>query len=163
MQMLGENLLLSQNYCKVTKQYKIIVGTFCHWYHPQFIIEPRVSKYSELHIENETGGGCSTYMCINALVGKPERKNYMEDQDVDESIILKWNLMDWSNADRILWKWYWTLGSIRCGEFFDELRNWQFLKDSVSWTVGNILLMSATVSHDLFHHCCPWKLKVKTM
>jgi len=53
-----------------------------------------VSKYSELHIENETGGGCSTYVCINALVGKPERKNYMEDQDVDESIILKWNLMD---------------------------------------------------------------------
>jgi len=34
MQMLGENLLLSQNYCKVTKQYKIIVGTFCHWCHP---------------------------------------------------------------------------------------------------------------------------------
>jgi hypothetical protein len=29
-QVFGENLLLSQNYCNVTKQYKIIVGTFCH-------------------------------------------------------------------------------------------------------------------------------------
>jgi hypothetical protein len=47
---------------------------------------------------------------------------------------------------------------------FYKLRNWQFLKkDSVSLTFGNILMMSATVSHDLFHHCCPWKLKVKTM
>jgi len=27
-------------------------------------------------------------------VGKPEEKSYMEDQDVDERIILKWNLMD---------------------------------------------------------------------
>jgi hypothetical protein len=34
------------------------------------------------------------YACINALVGKPEGKNYMEDQDVHERIILKWNLMD---------------------------------------------------------------------
>jgi hypothetical protein len=38
------------------------------------------------------------------------------------------------------------LGSIRCGEFFDELRNWQFLKKGpVSLTVGNILMMSTTV------------------
>jgi len=29
MQTLGEDFLLSQNYCKVTKQYRIIVGTFC--------------------------------------------------------------------------------------------------------------------------------------
>jgi hypothetical protein len=30
--------------------------------------------------------------CIRILVGKPERKNHWEDQDVDGFIILKWIL-----------------------------------------------------------------------
>jgi hypothetical protein len=47
----------------------------------------------ELHIESENGGDAA-HACINALVGKREGKNCMEDQDVHERIILKWNLMD---------------------------------------------------------------------
>jgi len=45
-------------------------------------------------MKNETGGECSIYACIHALVGKIEGKNYMEDQDVDERLILKWNLKE---------------------------------------------------------------------
>jgi hypothetical protein len=40
--LLEENLLLSQNYCKVTEQLKIILGTFCHWCHTQFVEETEI-------------------------------------------------------------------------------------------------------------------------
>lgn len=59
-------------------------------------------------MKNEIGGACSTYGCICALVGKPEGKNYMEDQDVVESIILKWSLKEWIDLMQTDFceKWY---------------------------------------------------------
>jgi hypothetical protein len=43
--------------------------------------------------EYELGGPCSTYCverkCLKMLMGKPEGKNYWEDLDLDEVIILK--------------------------------------------------------------------------
>jgi len=52
--------------------------------------------YSGNEIENnEMGGACSTYEArrgsYKVLVGKPERKNQLEDQGVDGTVILRWN------------------------------------------------------------------------
>jgi hypothetical protein len=40
-------------------------------------------------MKNDIGGECSIFACIHALVEKPQGKNNMEDQAVDERIILK--------------------------------------------------------------------------
>jgi hypothetical protein len=51
-------------------------------------------KYlSGFQIENKTGGVFSTYegrVAYRVLLGKPERKNHLEDPGVDGRIILRW-------------------------------------------------------------------------
>jgi len=45
------------------------------------------------------GGACSTYearrVSYRVLVEKPERKNHLEDQGVDGTVILRWNFTKW--------------------------------------------------------------------
>lgn len=117
LQMLGENLLLCQNYCKVTKQHKIIMGTFCHWCHPQFIKELRVSKFSwvrycfgwSYHEEWDWWG--MQHICMHTCFGGETWGEELHGRPRcrwEVNIKMELKGMDWSDADRILWRWYWT-------------------------------------------------------
>jgi hypothetical protein len=45
------------------------------------------------------GGACNAFggveKCIHVLVGKPERKNLLEDPDIDGRVILRWIFRKW--------------------------------------------------------------------